>query len=213
MKDLFISVLLSLCRDLRAKLELALEKLLDACCNTEARRMPGAESWEEEEEEDREEDTEWLVRSPGVTSIVRKELAPAIRDLVHHGLGQGSSSLSVNPFSGCMSARGGAGARAGILHAWDVVMKFYEMKGGAEYNSAPARRLSRSFGLDLAGSGTGNKQVRTGNTIVYQKMKMINQTSFRRFFKQSDRFCPRSRGKVQMHISRLSFAPGLSTDR
>ena len=152
-------------------MELALEKLLDACCNTEARKMPGAESGEEE---DREEDTEWLVRSPGVTNIVRKELAPAIRDLVHHGLGQGSSSLSVNPFSGCMSARGGAGARAGILHAWDVVMKFYEMKGGAEYNSAPARRLSRSFGLDLAGSGTGNKQVRTGNTIVYQKMIKSN---------------------------------------
>ena len=149
-------------------MELALEKLLDACCNTEARKMPGVESGEEE-------DTEWLVRSPGVTNIVRKELAPAIRDLVHHGLGQGSSSLSVNPFSGCMSARGGAGARAGILHAWDVVMKFYEMKGGAEYNSAPARRLSRSFGLDLAGSGTGNKQVRTRNKIVYQKKK--NYTS------------------------------------
>ena len=121
--------------------------------------MPGAERGEWEEEEREEDDTEWLVRSPGGTSIVRKELAPAIRDLVHHGLGQGSSSLSVNPFSGCMSARGGAGAKGGILHAWDVVMKFYEMKGGAEYNSAPARRLSRSFGLDLAGSGTGNKQV------------------------------------------------------
>ena len=151
-----MTALLLFCSDLRAKLELALENLLDACCNTEARKMPGVESGEWEEEAD----TEWLVRSPGVTSIVRKELATAIRDLVHHGLGQGSSSLSVNPFSGCMSARGGAGARTGILHAWDVVMKFYEMKGGAEYNSAPARRLSRSFGLDLAGSGTGNKQVR-----------------------------------------------------
>ena len=47
----------------------------------------------------------------------------------------------------------------GILHAWDVVLKFYEMKGGAEFNSAPARRLSRSFGLDLAGSVSTNKQV------------------------------------------------------
>ena len=46
----------------------------------------------------------------------------------------------------------------GILHAWDVVIKFYEMKGGAEYNSAPARRLSRSFGLDLAGTSSNNKQ-------------------------------------------------------
>ena len=59
-----------------------------------------------------------------------------------------------------MSARRSKGSsQAGILHAWDVVMKFYEMKGGAEYNSAPARRLSQSFGLDLAGSTSSNKQV------------------------------------------------------
>ena len=40
-------MLLLLCRDLRAKLELSLEKLLDACCNTEARKMPGMENGEE----------------------------------------------------------------------------------------------------------------------------------------------------------------------
>ena len=56
------------------------------------------------------------------------------------------------------SGRQRSQASSGILHAWDVVMKFYEMKGGAEYNSAPARRLSRSFGLDLAGSVSTNKQ-------------------------------------------------------
>ena len=33
-------------------------------------------------------DTEFLVRSPEVTSVIRKQLAPAIRDLMHHGLGQ-----------------------------------------------------------------------------------------------------------------------------
>ena len=52
--------------------------------------MPGAESGEEEE--DREEDTEWLVRSPGVTNIVRKELAPAI--FLASVLQQASSSFS-----------------------------------------------------------------------------------------------------------------------
>ena len=40
-----------------------------------------------------------------VTTIVRRDLAPAIRDLVHHGLGQGGSSISLVPFSGCMSSR------------------------------------------------------------------------------------------------------------
>ena len=48
-----------------------------------------------------------------------------------------------------------SGRNTGILHAWDVVLKFYEMKGGAEFNSAPARRLSRSFGLDLVSGCLG----------------------------------------------------------
>jgi len=140
--------------DLRAKLEYALDKLLDVCCTTDARTLddPMAEGKDEIPT-----DTEFLVRSPEVTAIVRKELAVAIRDLMHHGLGQQSVASSLVPFSGCMSARG-TKTQAGILHAWDVVVKFYEMKGGAEYNSAPARRLSRSFGLDLAGTTSSNKQ-------------------------------------------------------
>jgi len=140
--------------DLRAKLEFTLEKLLDVCCTTDARTLddPLAEGKDEIPT-----DTEFLVRSPEVTAIVRKELAVAIRDLMHHGLGQQSVASSLVPFSGCMSARGSK-TQTGILHAWDVVVKFYEMKGGAEFNSAPARRLSRSFGLDLAGTTSSNKQ-------------------------------------------------------
>jgi len=37
-------------------------------------------------------------------------------------------------------------------------LKFYEMKMGHEYNSTPARKLSQSFGLDLSGSASSNKQ-------------------------------------------------------
>ena len=54
-----------------------------------------------------------------------------------------------------------------ILHAWDVIIKFYELKGGAEFNSAPARRLSRSFGLDLAPSLSNNKQVNNVTSFLY----------------------------------------------
>ncbi len=43
-------------------------------------------------------------------------------------------------------------------HAWDVVLKYYQMKGGPEYNAAPARKLSMSFGLDLSGSAANNRQ-------------------------------------------------------
>ena len=45
-------------RDLRAKLELALERLLDACCHTEARH--------EAEDGGAGPDTEWLARSQEV---------------------------------------------------------------------------------------------------------------------------------------------------
>ena len=34
-----------------------------------------------------------------------------------------------------------------------------DKQGGAEFNSAPARRLSAAFGLDLAPTTAGNKQV------------------------------------------------------
>ena len=68
---------------------------------------------------------------------------------------------------GCMSARSGpqSKARSGTsssstCHAWDVILKYYKMKGGPEYNAAPARKLSMSFGLDLsnAGSAANNRQ-------------------------------------------------------
>jgi len=140
--------------DLRARLEYSLDRLLDVCCTTDARTL---EDPLVEGKDEIPTDTEFLMRSPEVTAIVRKELAVAIRDLMHHGLGQQSVASSLVPFSGCMSARGSK-TQTGILHAWDVVVKFYEMKGGAEYNSAPARRLSRSFGLDLAGTTSSNKQ-------------------------------------------------------
>jgi len=139
--------------DLRAKLEYSVEKLLDASCKTEARTEESKAEGDEELH-----DTEFLARSHQVTAIVRKELAVAVRDLMHHGLNQGGvGGAGWVPFSGCMSgrSRGGGG---GLLHAWDVVTKFYEMKGGAEFNSAPARRLSAAFGLDLAPTTAGNKQ-------------------------------------------------------
>lgn len=47
---------------------------------------------------------------------------------------------------------------AAPFHAWDVILKYYKMKGGPEYNAAPARKLSMSFGLDLSGSAANNRQ-------------------------------------------------------
>ena len=53
---------------------------------------------------------------------------------------------------GCMSARSrgqsktssGTSSQSGnsSYHAWDVILKYYQMKGGPEYNAAPARYAS-----------------------------------------------------------------------
>ena len=72
---------------------------------------------------------------------------------------------------GCMSARSrgqpkasaaasaSGGSSSSTYHAWDVILKYYKMKGGPEYNAAPARKLSQSFGLDLAGTTQNNRQL------------------------------------------------------
>ena len=84
---------------------------------------------------------------------------------MQHGLISGASRNTVGsivPFMGCMSSKNAASSSVGggrsLVHAWDIVIKFYELKLGNEYNSAPARKLSQSFGLDLSGSAGGNKQ-------------------------------------------------------
>jgi len=76
------------------------------------------------------------------------------------GSSQGGAKSMV-PFMGCVSGRSAlrrSTGTGGMTHAWDVILKFYEMKMGHEYNSTPARKLSQSFGLDLSGSASSNKQ-------------------------------------------------------
>ena len=61
----------------------------------------------------------------------------------------------------CMSSRSSRASKTGaadFVHAWDIVVHYYKLKRGHEFNSAPARKLSQSFGLDLAGSASSNRQ-------------------------------------------------------
>ena len=63
------------------------------------------------------------------------------------------------PLISCMSARNSSNRGGSVpTHAWSIILKFYDMKQGREYNAAPARKLSQSFGLDLTGSSTNSKQ-------------------------------------------------------
>ena len=138
--------------DLRAKLEIAVDNILKACSRVEC--ITDTDFTSTQSETDSQPD----MSSPEVASLVRKELAAAIRDLMHHGVVPGGSSkAAMVPFiGGCMSGR--STKTKTMIHAWDIVLKFYEMKLGHEYNSAPARKLSQSFGLDLSGSSSSSKQ-------------------------------------------------------
>ncbi|XP_019636154.1 PREDICTED: RUN domain-containing protein 1-like isoform X2 [Branchiostoma belcheri] len=87
-----------------------------------------------------------------LTNIVRRELAPALRDVFQHGLmkvGQSKSlSQAVMPYF-CFQQR--KPPPPGKMHAWELLVKYYEMKHGREYNLSPARKLSESFSLDIVG--------------------------------------------------------------
>ena len=74
-------------RDLRARLELAVDHMLDACSQVECvSTTTGLSSTDDE--------PEFLMKSPRVTTIARKQLATAVRDLMQHGLIQASILMS-----------------------------------------------------------------------------------------------------------------------
>lgn len=128
--------------DLRARLEVALDKVLTAA----KYQSVGEDEDRLEYNSDSEESQE--MSSPLLTQTVRKDLAMAIRDLVQHGLMEIGQSSSLVPW-GCFPSRSAAVTRE--MHAWDLLLKYYEMKHGLEYNQSPARKLSQSFHLEIVG--------------------------------------------------------------
>ena len=69
-------------------------------------------------------------------------------------------SCASNPqrSNGAKASSSSSSSSRPTLHAWDVVVRFYRLKRGHEFNAAPQRKLSQSFGLDLAGSVNSNRQ-------------------------------------------------------
>ncbi|XP_029038311.1 RUN domain-containing protein 1 [Osmia bicornis bicornis] len=133
-------------RDLRTRLDIAVEHVIETI----------AESERHLEDEDFTNDNDYASDSDStshcsvrVTSAVRKHLATSIRDLMQHGLMSDARSNSVVPFVGCFPQRNPS--TSNLMHAWELVLKYYEIKNGHRYNSSPAQKLSQSFNLDLAG--------------------------------------------------------------
>ena len=69
-------------RDLRAQLELAVDHVIEACSEVECLTDTDCTSVMSESDSQ----PECYISSPKVASIVRKELAVAIRDLMQHGM-------------------------------------------------------------------------------------------------------------------------------
>ncbi|XP_046683276.1 RUN domain-containing protein 1 [Homalodisca vitripennis] len=127
--------------DLRAQLELAVADVIELAAEPEA-----------------PVDSDYMSDSEGVTTIqcngklataVRKKLAVSIQNLIQHGLMAMGQSNSLVPFIGCFPPR--QASAKDPMHAWELVLKFYDMKNGEQFNSTPARKLSQSFNLDIIG--------------------------------------------------------------
>ncbi|XP_050408880.1 RUN domain-containing protein 1 [Patella vulgata] len=127
--------------DLRAKLEVAINKTLETVKAQAERTLDSDEFSDDSTESDDQSNA-------AVVQCIRRDLAIAIKDLMEHGLMEVGQSRSVVPF-GCFPSRSAAVTRS--LHAWDLLLKYYEMKHGREYNDSPARKLSQSFHLDIVG--------------------------------------------------------------
>ncbi|XP_064599758.1 RUN domain-containing protein 1-like [Liolophura sinensis] len=127
--------------DLRAKLEMAVDSVLRIA--KEQDQTPSESDYTSDSEEGPTE-----VCDPVLTQAVRRDLAMAIKDLMQHGLMEIGQSNTLVPF-GCFPSRSAKTTK--MMHAWDLLLKYYDMKHGREYNESPARKLSQSFHLDIVG--------------------------------------------------------------
>ncbi|KAJ3639702.1 hypothetical protein Zmor_003046 [Zophobas morio] len=132
--------------DLRAKLEMAIFRIKELV-NEEQKFIPT----------DYNSDSESTITyNSQLTTAVRKYLATSIRDLMQHGATTFVNNSSIVPFIGCFPRRGSSSNTH--IHAWEIILEYYHLKNGEKFNSTPARKLSQSFNLDIAGaSPTSNK--------------------------------------------------------
>ncbi len=123
--------------DLRARLEMAIDRILDIhsekCSNDS----------DYTSDSDDPSGHHPTIINEKMSSVVRKELAPALRDLLQHGLKYGTTSSTYSnafPTSsditthsifnwGCFSSRSSlASGKSNTIHAWDVLLRYYELK-------------------------------------------------------------------------------------
>ncbi|KYM93082.1 RUN domain-containing protein 1 [Atta colombica] len=154
-------------RDLRTRLDIAVEHVLETIAETLQQQQQLQRHPDEDDIDDIDDENDYTSDSDSpshsnakLTSAVRKHLATSVKDLMQHGLTADvmRSGSSVVPFGSCFPQRDVTSAN--FMHAWELILKYYEIKNGRYYNSSPAQKLSQSFNLDLAaGRIASSKQV------------------------------------------------------
>ncbi|KAF2879176.1 hypothetical protein ILUMI_26994 [Ignelater luminosus] len=136
--------------DLRARLEIAIAKVLEAIKTSETDEISEQQSYTSNNE------SFYVVNNIKVTTAVRKYLATCIRDLMQHGACKEIPVYRLVPFINCFKQK--FKASESPIHAWEIVLKYYHLKNGEQFNSSPTTKLSQSFDLDITGeSGKSNK--------------------------------------------------------
>ena len=103
-----------------------------------------------------------------VVTVVRKQLCPALKALLEHGMLSETVVHKRIPGLGCFVAKTTNDEKSTCLsHIWDVIIYFYGMKTGRDTTDAPVRKLSQSFKLDhVGGRSITSKQVRINRTKI-----------------------------------------------
>lgn len=145
-------------RDLKTRLDIAVEHVLETIAENEYKSSSSTK--EQQTSYDSDSDSTIVNRcNVKITTAVRKHLAVCIRDLMQHGTTTDATANSLVPFVGCFAPRTQKNTNC-FLHAWEIILKYYEVKNGHRYNSSPAQKLSQSFNLNLSmGQSNSSKQV------------------------------------------------------
>ncbi|CAB3400859.1 unnamed protein product [Caenorhabditis bovis] len=98
-----------------------------------------------------------------VVSVVRKQLCPALKALLEHGMLQETVVNRRIPGFGCFIGKpenNNFDKPTKLGHIWDVIMFFYTIKSGIDTTDAPVRKLSQSFKLEsVGGKSITSKQI------------------------------------------------------
>lgn len=101
-----------------------------------------------------------------LVTLVRKRFAVTLQKLMQHGLRSVNETRHLVPFIGCFTNFQHNGERHEYpeedyteMHAWELILEYYNLKNGDFYTETPAQKLSQSFNLEIAGEGlASNKQ-------------------------------------------------------